>query len=98
MENKKDYLNGDHSFKKWFSIMWKNKYILLFLIAFTGFVFELIYFKDVITMVTDAVGSDGIGFGILAGFALSLPTLMMAIIGYKGFYQFWNDLKNVRSR
>jgi len=98
MANKKDYTNGDQSFKNWFKIMWKNKYILLFLVALTGFVFELIYFKDVIAMVTDAANADGVGFGILAGFGLSLPALMMIVIGYKGFYQFWNDLKNGTSR
>lgn len=38
----KDYTNGDHSFKNWFKIMWKNFYIQLFLLglAFTiyGFI------------------------------------------------------------
>lgn len=98
MANKKDYTGGDHSFKNWFKFAWKNKYILLFLIALTGFVFELIYFNDVIDMVTDAANLDGIGFGIFAGIGLSLPALMIIIIGFKGFYQHWNDLKNGTSR
>lgn len=29
----KDYTNGDHSFKNWFKIMWKNFYIQLFCLA-----------------------------------------------------------------
>lgn len=29
---------------------------------------------------------------------LLLPILIMGVVGYKGFYQFWNDLKNGRSR
>lgn len=29
---------------------------------------------------------------------LAIPTASAIVIAYKGFYQFWNDLKNKRSR
>jgi hypothetical protein len=90
MAKKKDYLDGDHSFKKWFSIMWKNGYIFLFsLFLLISVVFSL--FPEAVMMEgTEYTGSRwGIfGFGLLG----------MGIIAYKGFWQFWNDLKNGRSR
>lgn len=80
MEKKQDFLDGDHSFKKWFQIMWSNNYITLFIVAlaFLGF------------MIMSLEGTQ-------LWFCL-LPITMMGVIGYKGFYQFWNDLKNGKSR
>lgn len=82
MPENKDLLNGDHSFKMWFSIMWKNFYIQLFFIALfaIGFVFYLF--------------DNEPEFYI----ALTVPSLAAVIIVFKGFYQFWQDLKNGRSR
>ena len=88
MTNKKDYLNGDHSFKKWFSIMWKNGYIFLFSIfTLISVLFGL--FPEVVQM----EGETGWRWGVF-GFGL----FGMGLIAYKGFWQFWNDLKNGRSR
>jgi hypothetical protein len=75
-----DFLNGDHSFKKWFKIMWSNGYIALFIVAAIAFGAILFTLQ----------GSE-LWISIL-------PVAMMAVIAYKGFYQFWNDLKNGRSR
>jgi hypothetical protein len=90
MANKKDYLNGDHSLKNWLKIMWKNGYIVLFsLFSLIAVMFGL--FPEAI----DMEGGSYVGWrwGI---FAFGL--LGMGIIAYKGFWQFWNDLKNGRSR
>lgn len=38
----KDYTNGDHSFKNWFKIMWKNFYIQLVLIALAFIIYGLV--------------------------------------------------------
>lgn len=75
-----DFLNGDHSFKKWFEIMWDNGYIPLFAVALIAFG----------TIFLTLQGSDL--------WVSVLPLAVMGIIAYKGFYQFWNDLKNGRSR
>lgn len=83
MPQPKDFLNGDHSFKMWFSIMWKNFFIQLFIIALFAVGLVLYFFDD-----------KGTEFYI----ALAVPALAAGIIVFKGFYQFWKDLKNGRSR
>ena len=79
----KDYLNGDHSFKMWFKIMWKNFYIQLFAIDlfFLSLLFALYKDRDL-------------------GFYIACFILIggMAVIAFKGFYQFWEDLKGGKSR
>lgn len=77
-----DPLHGDHSFKMWFKIMWSNWYIQLFVICLLG--------------IGGMICSDLDGFDLYLG--LSVPTAAALVICYKGFYQFWDDLKNGRSR
>lgn len=69
-------------FKMWFSIMWRNWYIQLFAICIA---FIVLVFTS---------GLENIDFIL----ALTLPIVTALVIAFKGFYQFWNDLKNDRSR
>lgn len=85
MPEDKDLLNGDHSFKMWFSIMWKNFFIQIFLLALFAIGLVLFFFND---------QEKGTEFYI----ALLIPTAAAIITAFKGFIQFWNDLKNGRSR
>lgn len=80
MEKKRDFLNGDHSFRMWFKIMWSNGYIFAFLVAIAL----------LIGTITTLEGLELL--------ACLIPIAMIVVIGYKGFYQFWNDLKNGTSR
>ena len=97
MAKKRDSLNGDHSFKNWFKIMWKNFYIQIFVVALTGLILELVNFDWVIECVRDAASMDGGFFGFLTAFALSLPVWMILVTVWLGFIKFWKDLKNGRS-
>lgn len=83
MPQPKDFLNGDHSFKMWFSIMWKNSYIQFFLLALFAIFFVFMFFDE-----------KGTEFYV----ALTVPSLAAIIIAFKGFYQFWQDLKKGQSR
>ena len=76
---KKDLLDGDHSFKKWFQIMWSNYYIFAFMVglAMMGYI---IYRKS-------EFGTGG--FCV----AMSIPILICSAVGYIGFYRFWKKLK-----
>lgn len=69
----------------WFQLMFKNSYIQLFIVAIAFLVAELVMMDS---------------FYSTAGFivGISIPILMMIVIAYKGFYQFWNDYKAGRSR
>ena len=81
--NEHDYLKGDHSFRMWFKIMWKNWYIQIFIIALS-FAASILRFY----------GERDTGFYV----AMSIPIGVLLVIAYKGLYQFWNDLKNNSSR
>ena len=69
-------------FKMWFSIMWRNWYIQLFAICIAFIVLVCVS------------GLEYMDFFL----AITLPIVTALVIAYKGFYQFWNDLKNDRSR
>lgn len=97
MSIKKDYLDGDHSFRNWFKIMWGNGYIFLFLVGFSLMITQVVAWKEVVELVKDNY-ANGVGTAIMITVAMLLPLAMTAVIGYKGLYQFWNDLKNGRSR
>lgn len=97
MAEKRDFLDGDHSFKKWFQIMFKNGYIFIFLVALSGMIAQIILWNEMIDMIRENFSYSTFG-GIAATFAMLIPSLMMFIVSYKGFYQFWNDLKKGNSR
>ena len=69
-------------FKMWFKIMWMNWYIQLFAICI-AFIFLVC-----------VSGLENIDFLL----AITLPVAAAIVIAFKGFYQFWNDLRNGRSR
>lgn len=79
---RKDYLDGDHSFKNWFRIMWSNFYIQLFIIISAGLIYLLCKEEDLTARI---VGGSILGAALI-------------VIAYKGFYQFWQDLKKGQSR
>ena len=91
----KDFLDGDHSFKKWFKIMWENHYIQIFIVAFGVTIYELCTFQNIVDSVANADGIAGI---IMSGMGVLIAPVLTIVVAYKGFYQFWNDLKNGRSR
>ena len=85
-----DLLKGDHSFKKWWDIMWNvTGYIKVFLSALIANILFIIFQHDDF----QKEGVMGAFYGIITFLAL-----IKVIIAYKGFYQKWNDLKNGKSR
>ena len=77
-----DLLKGDHSFTMWFKIMWRNWFIQLFVLCLVC----------IATILCSDMESPELYIG------LAVPIASASVICYKGFYQFWNDLKNNRSR
>jgi len=76
MKNKKDFLDGDHSFKKWFSIMWKNGYIFLFF-CFLAITIVGAFFSERFEFDPEENWNWFMaGFGVLG----------MSLIAYKGFW------------
>lgn len=69
-------------FKMWFKIMWMNWYIQLFIISLAAIALVLCSSLE----------------GLDLALAIVIPTASATVITFKGFYQFWNDLRNGRSR
>ena len=88
----------DNSFKNWFKLMWSNWYLPIFIVTFGFLVYEICTFDNVVTTITDNFDESGTMGGIFTIIGVSLPLVISSVIGYKGFYQFWNDLKNGISR
>lgn len=82
-------MNPQNSKYTWFQLMWKNGYIQIFIVAIIFLMIMLYYeyFSPEPFYSTE-------GFII----ALIIPIGIMILIGYKAFYQFWNDYKQGKSR
>lgn len=87
-----DFTGGDHSAKNWFKIMWQNSYIQLFAVFLTMFVFQILNLDWCAEVWLDCYTDGWIGT-IAASIGMLIPISGSIIIGYKGFYQFWEDLK-----
>ena len=80
----------ENSFKFWFALQWQSKYMPIFLLIFN------------LNSVVDIIESNyideswlGASFAI-AGF--SIPPIVSIVVAYKGFWQYFDHLKNGRSR
>lgn len=91
-KQKKDLTGGDHSFSNWFRIMWKNRYVQIFAFALIILLIQIFNLGWCITQLADAYFRGFFEFLFLL-IAMLLPTAICAIVAFKGFYQFWNDLK-----
>lgn len=64
MENQKDYSNGDHSFKQWFKLMWKEFYFQLFVaglaVLIGGIVIGAWLLKIIGLLVCTVIGYKGL--------------------------------------
>ena len=83
MSEKRDLTEG----KSWFHIVAiSNKYLWLFIAVLAFFIWVL-------------VDRDGWNYPTFEfWFSSGLSFLMLVILGYKGLWQKWNDLKNGRVR
>lgn len=91
-------IDFENSFKFWFALMWQNHYIQIFLLTFIISLIELFKLGAISEIVSDNYSDEG-GFGAtLAVLGLSIPPIVTAVVCYKGFWQYFNDLKNNTSR
>ena len=88
---KTDYLDGDHSFKKFWKIMAnENKYIYLLIAFLVLLIIEIVKHKMVISALISAF-SESLFAGILCSFGTMIP-LAASIILIINIYKFWNEL------
>lgn len=87
----------ENSFKFWFALMWQNKYIQLFFVGLVPTILELCNITWVSNTISDNF-ADGVAGGIMTILGLLTPIAITSVIVYKGFYQFWKDIKSGTSR
>lgn len=87
----------NQTFKNWFKIMWGNSYIQIFGVALIAVIIQLLKLDSMIYVVIENFSYSNSG-GLMTLVAMFLPTILLMVIIYKGFYQFWNDLKTGNSR
>lgn len=95
MTQKLDPKEEFKGFKKWCEIMWSNNYIQLFIGALAILVFQLFNIEKCIDSVIESDGYVGQIFAILGNL---IPLAICSIVAYNGFFRFWQDLRNDRSR
>lgn len=99
--NQKSWFHTDvdfeNSFKFWFALQWQNKYIQLFILFFSGLVFELYNINTIFSILLETY-SENIGTGLFVTPFLFIPIGGVLIISYKGFWQYFKDIKNNTSR
>jgi hypothetical protein len=91
---KRDFLKGDYSFKNWFRIAWKNKYIQICVLALAAMIYQVWNLGDMIALLEDNFAYSA-GGGIMATIGLLIPSAIFIITAYKGLYQHWNHLKDL---
>lgn len=88
----------ENSFKFWFALMWQNKYIQIFLLTFVLIILGICRFDFIQETVSENFSDEGKLGAIFAICGFSLPPIICLTVVYKGFYQYFNDLKHGRSR
>lgn len=82
----------ENSFKFWFALQWQNAYIQIFIAFFVLLILEIVKFGTVWNWLTESY-SEGIGTGLFVTPFLFLPITGAVIVAYKGFWQYFNDIK-----
>lgn len=87
----------NQTLRNWFALQWQDKNILYFLPFITLLTLQLINLETVWGWLIEAY-NDSTMTGIFVTPFMLLPLAGVLIIAYKGFYQFWDDMKKGTSR
>ncbi len=95
--NPNDFTNGDHSWKNFIVMTWKTQFLKLWIIGVVLTILQLFHLPWCIDTIIGAF-QDGVLGGLLTCMGMLIPLTWVVLIGYKGLYQYWNDMKNGISR
>ncbi len=86
-----DLLNGDHSFKMWWTVMaTNNQYIYIFIAAFIALICETIKIGAIKATIISAFADGALG-GILTCLGCSVPLLVFVAVGIEMLI-YWKQL------
>ena len=74
-----------------------NGYIFLFILGFGGTVLQIVMWDEMMEMVRENYSYSTMG-AIAVTIGMLIPISIASIVAFKGFWQFWKDLRNGRSR
>jgi K+ transporter len=78
----------------WFQLMWKNGYVQLFPVAVLVFIVGIVIWDTAYFVSAPFTDLEFNG----AWCPLVIGALMIFLLAYKGFYQFWRDYSSGKSR
>lgn len=88
----------EDSFKYWFALMWQNMFLQLGVLGFVVTMLELTHPIWVINTVIENLNDGGTAGGIFTIIGLCIIPLMFTVMAYKGWWQYFDDMKKGRSR
>lgn len=91
-------IDFENSFKFWFALQWQNKFLPIFIVTFLLTIIGLFKINWVINTVSENYFDEGVLGASFTIAAFSIPPIVSVVIAYKGFWQYFNDLKNGISR
>lgn len=94
----KTEVDFENSFKWWFALQWQNSYLQIFLACFIITIIGLFKIQWVMDTISENFHDEGFWGGLFSILGFSIPPVVCLVIAYKGFYQYFNDLKNGNSR
>lgn len=87
----------DRTFKAWLRNSDTLQFIAIFAVATTILIAMLVNLKSVVQSVKES-WYEGIFEGIMATMGVCLPPFLIILVGYKGFYQWWHDYRDNKTR
>ena len=92
IQKPKDLLNGDHSFKMWWTIMaTNNSYVYIFIAAFVALICELVKNQGIFAVIS-AGFADSILGGILTSVGCAIPAIVFVAVGIE-MVIYWKQLR-----
>jgi hypothetical protein len=93
----KDIIFED-SFKYWFALMWQNKYLHIGVVGFIATIIELFKYNDLVDTFYKNMHADGFLGGLFTFFGCIILPAMFLVVLYKGWWQYFDDMKKGISR
>ncbi len=83
----------ENSFKFWFALMWQNIFLPIFVFALIVSAIELYYAGSIMNAIRTNFVQDGCAGRIFTIAAAWTIPAILPIVGYFGFYKYWQDIK-----
>ena len=91
------FKKGEYSFKNWFKLGWKNRYVQICVVALIAMIYQITHLGTMVAVMEDNIAYSTMG-GIMTSIAMLIPSAVFIITAFKGLYQHYKDMQNGTSR